>query len=122
MMVPLRPEVMASVVLTSDLVQGLRNSSGLRRRLHRDGVVRLAAGSPGCVVAMEACCGAHHLGRRLREAGRRNRPASGEERAGPLGGRPPCREVRIRRCMAAEHEEPPANTGSAPPGAEHGVS
>ena len=29
----------------------------LRRRLHRDGVVRLAAGSPGCVVAMEACCG-----------------------------------------------------------------
>ena len=41
----------------------------LRRRLHRDGVVKLAAGSPGCVVAMEACCGAHHLGRRLREAG-----------------------------------------------------
>jgi hypothetical protein len=26
----------------------------LRRRLHRDGVVKLAAGSPGCVVAMEA--------------------------------------------------------------------
>lgn len=41
----------------------------LRRRLHRDGVTKLAAGSPGCVVAMEACCGAHHLGRRLREAG-----------------------------------------------------
>ena len=32
----------------------------LRRRLHRDGVIRLAAGLPRCVVPMEACCGAHH--------------------------------------------------------------
>ncbi len=37
----------------------------LRRRLHRDGVVKLAEGLPGCVMAMEACCGAHHLGRKL---------------------------------------------------------
>ena len=50
----------------------------LRRRLHRDGVVKLAAGSPGCVVAMEACCGAHHLGRRLREAGHEVRLMSPE--------------------------------------------
>jgi transposase len=50
----------------------------LRRRLQRDGVVRLAAGSPGCVVAMEACCGAHHLGRRLREAGHEVRLMSPE--------------------------------------------
>ncbi|MFC0389733.1 IS110 family RNA-guided transposase [Muricoccus vinaceus] len=50
----------------------------LRRRLHRDGVVRLAAGSRGCVVAMEACCGAHHLGRRLREAGHEVRLMSPE--------------------------------------------
>ena len=41
----------------------------LRRRLQRDGVVRLAAGLPSCVVAMEACCGAHHLGRKLRAQG-----------------------------------------------------
>jgi len=41
----------------------------LRRRLHRDGVIKLAAGSPACVVAMEACCGAHHLGRLLRDFG-----------------------------------------------------
>jgi transposase len=41
----------------------------LRRRLHRDGVVKLAAGLSGCVMAMEACRGAHHLGRRLREQG-----------------------------------------------------
>jgi transposase len=41
----------------------------LRRRLHRDGVVKLAAGLSGCVMAMEACRGAHHLGHRLREQG-----------------------------------------------------
>lgn len=41
----------------------------LRRRLQRQGVVRLAAGLPSCMMAMEACCGAHHLGRTLREQG-----------------------------------------------------
>jgi transposase len=41
----------------------------LRRRMHRDGVAKLAAGLPACVVAMEACCGAHHLGRFLRGMG-----------------------------------------------------
>jgi transposase len=41
----------------------------LRRRLSRDGVVRLASALPACVMAMEACCGAHHLGRVLREQG-----------------------------------------------------
>src|SRR5512140_920833 len=37
----------------------------LRRRIRREGIVALAAKLPGCVVAMEACCGAHHLGRLL---------------------------------------------------------
>lgn len=41
----------------------------LRRRLSRDGVVRLGATLPACVMAMEACCGAHHLGRVLRQQG-----------------------------------------------------
>jgi transposase len=41
----------------------------LKRRLHRDGVVKLAGGLPSCVMAMEACCGAHHLGRILRDHG-----------------------------------------------------
>ena len=41
----------------------------LRRRLTRESVVRLAGTLPACVVAMEACCGAHHLGRVLREQG-----------------------------------------------------
>lgn len=41
----------------------------LRRRVRRDGVAALVSGQPGCIVAMEACCGAHHLGRQLREQG-----------------------------------------------------
>ena len=50
----------------------------LRRRLHRDGVIKLAAGMPSCIVAMEACCGAHHLGRVLREQGHQVRLMSPE--------------------------------------------
>src|SRR5829696_8143585 len=41
----------------------------LRRRTRREGVIALAAKLPGCVVAMEACCGAHHLGPLLLEQG-----------------------------------------------------
>src|SRR5919206_287530 len=50
----------------------------LRRRLSREGVVKLAAGLPRCVVAMEACCGAHHLGRVLRSQGHQVRLMSPE--------------------------------------------
>jgi transposase len=35
----------------------------LRRRVSRGKLVELLARIPSCVVAMEACCGAHHLGR-----------------------------------------------------------
>src|SRR5690606_10580957 len=35
----------------------------LRRRMRRQTLIGMAAGLPACVVAMEACCGAHHLGR-----------------------------------------------------------
>src|ERR687884_788799 len=52
--------------------------SPLRRQLQRDGVVRLAAGLPPCLVAMEACCGAHHLGRILRSQGHEVRLMSPE--------------------------------------------
>ena len=41
----------------------------LRRRMRRDNVLKLADRMPDCVMAMEACCGAHHLGRQLREQG-----------------------------------------------------
>lgn len=37
----------------------------LRRRMQRNSVVTLAAKLSPCIVAMEACCGAHHLGRLL---------------------------------------------------------
>ena len=50
----------------------------LRRRLRRDGVIKLAAVMPGCVMAMEACCGAHHLGRLLRDHGHQVRLMSPE--------------------------------------------
>ena len=35
----------------------------LRRRAKRETVVALAAKLSPCIVGMEACCGAHHLGR-----------------------------------------------------------
>ena len=50
----------------------------MRRRLNRDGVVRLAGEMPACVMAMEACCGAHHLGRVFRDQGHEVRLMSPE--------------------------------------------
>ncbi len=41
----------------------------LRRRIRREGVVAFAATLPACIVAMEACCGAHFLGRTLAAQG-----------------------------------------------------
>jgi transposase len=41
----------------------------MRRRLRRDNVLAFTANLPRCVVAMEACCGAHHLGRALQAQG-----------------------------------------------------
>jgi transposase len=38
----------------------------LRRRLRRDGIADFVGKLPACVVAMEASCGAHHLGRVFR--------------------------------------------------------
>src|ERR1700739_1864780 len=50
----------------------------MRRRMRRESVVALAAKLPGCVVAMEACCGAHHLGRLLGAEGHEVRLMSPE--------------------------------------------
>ncbi|MBD1549791.1 IS110 family transposase, partial [Roseibium aggregatum] len=41
----------------------------LRRRLRRDAVTEFVGSLPACIVAMEACCGAHYLGRVLGSAG-----------------------------------------------------
>jgi transposase len=41
----------------------------VRRRMQRKTIVTLAANLSPCIVAMEACCGAHHLGRVLSAQG-----------------------------------------------------
>ena len=41
----------------------------MRKRLTRDAIVTFAATLPACVIAMEACCGAHFLGRTLAALG-----------------------------------------------------
>src|SRR5216683_7270979 len=50
----------------------------MRRRLHRESVIKLASGLAPCVMAMEACCGEHHLGRLLRDQGHQVRLMSPE--------------------------------------------
>jgi len=50
----------------------------LRRRMRRDSVLKLTARMPACVMAMEACCGAHHLGHMLRKQGHEVRLMSPE--------------------------------------------
>src|SRR5262252_6831838 len=41
----------------------------LRRRMRRETIAAFARQWAGCMVAMEACCGAHHLGRQLATQG-----------------------------------------------------
>src|SRR3954452_15716966 len=50
----------------------------LRRRMRRETVVTFAAGLSPCVAAMEASCGAHHLGRALQARGHQVRLMSPE--------------------------------------------
>lgn len=50
----------------------------LRRRMRRDRVLTFAEGLPTCIVAMEACCGAHHMGQALRKMGHEVRLMSPE--------------------------------------------
>ena len=41
----------------------------LRRRMKRDSVLPFTVRLEPCMVAMEACCGAHHLGRQIAAQG-----------------------------------------------------
>lgn len=50
----------------------------LRRRMRRETVIAFAGKLPTCVVAMEACCGAHHMGRILAGQGHEVRLMSPE--------------------------------------------
>ncbi len=61
----------AITVLGIDLGKNSCSAAGLdasgaivfRRRATREGVLKLIASLPPCIVAMEACCGAHFMGR-----------------------------------------------------------
>jgi transposase len=55
-----------------------RGAVVLRRRMRREGIIKLAAKQKPCVIGMEACCGAHHLGRVLRAQGHEVRLMSPE--------------------------------------------
>lgn len=41
----------------------------VRRRMRRETAIAFSAKLPTCIVAMEACCGAHHIGRALAAQG-----------------------------------------------------
>lgn len=41
----------------------------VRRRMRRETVIAFASRLPACIVAIEACCGAHHMGRSLAAQG-----------------------------------------------------
>ncbi|MFC3170280.1 IS110 family transposase [Paracoccus fontiphilus] len=77
---------MSIVILGIDLgknrcsVVGL-DSAGtvvVRRRLRREGVIAFASKLPPCIMAVEACCGAHHMGRSLAALGHEIRLMSPE--------------------------------------------
>jgi transposase len=50
----------------------------LRRRVRREGILDFVGKLPACIVAMEACCGAHYLGRSLGALGHEVRLMSPE--------------------------------------------
>src|SRR5689334_20634586 len=72
-----RSEPMDIVVLGIDLGKNVCGVVGLgaagqvllRRRMKRESVVAFTQRWPSSLVAMEACCGAHHLGRQLAAQG-----------------------------------------------------
>lgn len=74
------------VVLGIDLGKNVCSIAGLdaegrivlRRRMSREKLIGFARQWPSCVVAMEACCGAHHLGRQLTAQGHEIRLMSPE--------------------------------------------
>ena len=56
----------------------------LRRRVRRDTLIDLVAKPPACIVGMEACCGAHYLGRLFATQGHNIRLMSPEYVCGPM--------------------------------------
>jgi hypothetical protein len=73
----------------------------LPRRMRRDTVVTLTSALPPCIIAIEACCGAHHLGRLLAAQGHSIRLMSPEYvrpyvKAQKIGDRTPRRLPKPR--------------------------
>lgn len=64
---------MGIVILGIDLGKNSCSVVGLDRAgtvvVRRDGVIAFASQLPACIMAMEACCGAHHMGRSLAAPG-----------------------------------------------------
>ena len=50
----------------------------LRRAMRRETVIVFCSKLPSCIIAMEACCGAHHMGRVLAQQGHEIRLMSPE--------------------------------------------
>jgi len=50
----------------------------MRRKMRRETLIGLAEKLPPCILAMEACCGAHHLGRAFADHGHKVRLMSPE--------------------------------------------
>jgi len=77
---------MTIVTLGIDLGKNLNSVVGLdetgqivlRRRVRRATLADLAGKLPACTVAMEACCGAHHVGRQFAANGHEVRLMSPE--------------------------------------------
>jgi transposase len=77
---------MSIVILGIDLGKNSCSIVGLdadgsvvvRRRMRREGVIAFAAKLAPCTMAMEACCGAHHMGRSLAALGHEVRLMSPE--------------------------------------------
>lgn len=77
---------MSIVILGIDLGKNSCSVVGLdangkvvvRRRMRRDGVITFASRLTPCIMAMEACCGAHHMGRALAALGHEIRLMSPE--------------------------------------------
>src|SRR5271169_2560981 len=84
-------------------VVGLDTSGAvvLRRRAKGETVISLAAKLSPCIVRMEACCGAHHLGRVFAAHGHEVRLMS-PEYFQPLSGAEKRRSRRRRDCRGGD--------------------
>jgi transposase len=78
----------------------------MRRRVRRETLIALAGKLPACVVGMEACYGAHHLGRVFAAHGHDARlmsPSMSRRRRTTIATRRGLqRRRRVRRCVSSD--------------------